>query len=124
MWRENGAATVAAIVGKSVMSTVTLAEVATKVVNATLKDHPHADPAPLAEEARAALKALGVQFLPFSAYQAQLAGRLHRPKANLALGDRACLALALSLDLPVYTGDQKWRTHKLAPPEAKVELIR
>jgi ribonuclease VapC len=28
--------------------------------------------------------------------------------AGLSLGDRACVALALELDLPVFTADQSW----------------
>jgi len=56
------------------------------------------------------------QILPFSAQHARTAGSLitqTRP-SGLSLGDRACLALALALDAPVYTADRSWKNLKLA----------
>jgi PIN domain nuclease of toxin-antitoxin system len=55
---------------------------------------------------------------PFTAEQARIAGTLiqkTRP-LGLSLGDRACLALAIALDAPVYTTDQLWRKLKLRIP--------
>lgn len=42
--------------------------------------------------------------------QARRAGLLHRQtrERGLSLGDRACLALAVSLGLPVMTADRAW----------------
>src|SRR5256885_854698 len=40
---------------------------------------------------------------------------------GLALGDRACLALALSLHAPIYTADSSWSKLKIA---ARIHLIR
>ena len=41
---------------------------------------------------------------------------------GLSLGDRACLATALQLDLPVYTADKVWA--ELDIPNLKLKLIR
>lgn len=46
----------------------------------------------------------------FSAEQAKTAGdlTLQTRALGLSLGDRACLALALSMNAPVYTTDRSW----------------
>jgi PIN domain nuclease of toxin-antitoxin system len=48
---------------------------------------------------------------PFTPAQAKLAGSLivQTRSRGLSLGDRACLALAITLNAPVYTADQAWR---------------
>jgi PIN domain nuclease of toxin-antitoxin system len=55
---------------------------------------------------------------PFTAEQARIAGTLIQKTRSLglSLGDRACLALAIALDAPVYTTDQLWRKLKLGIP--------
>ncbi len=63
------------------------------------------------------------QVIPFSASQARLAASLitmGKP-FGLSLGDRACLALALERNLPVYTADQIWA--KLNLP-LKIHILR
>ena len=47
---------------------------------------------------------------PFTERQAALVAHLRVPTrhAGLSLGDRACLALALELGVPVYTTDRNW----------------
>jgi PIN domain nuclease of toxin-antitoxin system len=40
---------------------------------------------------------------------------------GLSLGDRACLALALSLKAPVYTADKSWKKLKAG---ARIHIIR
>jgi ribonuclease VapC len=40
---------------------------------------------------------------------------------GLSLGDRACLALAIALDAPVYTTDRLWKKLKLSIP---IHLLR
>ena len=50
------------------------------------------------------------EVVPFDEMQAWDAGRL-RPYTRalgLSVADRACLALARTLDLPVLTGDRAW----------------
>ena len=55
---------------------------------------------------------------PFSAEQAKVAGSLvEKTRAlRLSLGDRACLALAIVLNAPVYTTDRPWKKLKLGIP--------
>jgi len=40
---------------------------------------------------------------------------------GLSLGDRSCLALALTLNVPVYTTEQAWRNLKVGVP---IHVIR
>ena len=63
------------------------------------------------------------QVLPFDSEQAKIAGDITvqtRP-FGLSLGDRACLALALSINAPVYTAERTWKKLKLQVP---VHVIR
>jgi ribonuclease VapC len=55
---------------------------------------------------------------PFTVEQARIAGTLIQKTRSLglSLGDRACLALAIALDAPVYTTDQLWKKLKLGVP--------
>ena len=63
-----------------------------------------------AADAEAALLTLDCKSEPFRREEALLAGRLREStrQAGLSLGDRACLALALSLGLPVLTAERAW----------------
>lgn len=63
------------------------------------------------------------QVFAFSSEQAKNAGSLiaQTRASGLSLGDRACLALAMELNAPVYTTDRSWKNLKLAIP---VHLIR
>lgn len=60
---------------------------------------------------------------PFTAEQAKIAGSLVQKTKGLglSLGDRACLALAMVLNAPVYTTDQPWKKLKLGIP---IHVIR
>jgi ribonuclease VapC len=55
---------------------------------------------------------------PFTAEHARLAGALvaQTRALGLSLGDRACLALALTLKAPVYTTDKTWKSLRLGIP--------
>ena len=60
---------------------------------------------------------------PFDEEQGRLSGTLldqTRP-LGLSLGDRACLALGITMNLPVYTGDRIWKKLRLNIP---IHLIR
>lgn len=63
------------------------------------------------------------QVFPFTETQAEIAGvlRSSTQKAGLSLGDRACLALGLALNAPVYTADKAWKTINV---RCDVRLIR
>jgi ribonuclease VapC len=64
-----------------------------------------------------------IRVFPFTLEDAWLLAKL-RPvtrKQGLSLGDRACLALALRLTLPVLTADRLWTQFELP---IKIKLIR
>ena len=69
------------------------------------------------------LESLGLAFEPFSAVQAEIAGRLKERtrRYGLSLGDRACLALGSDRGGPVYTADRAWTQLHLG---VEVETIR
>ncbi|MCE5360924.1 MAG: type II toxin-antitoxin system VapC family toxin [Acidithiobacillus sp.] len=54
--------------------------------------------------------ALGVQFADFTPRQAEIAAKLWPQTRDhgLSLADRACLALAIDKELPVWTADRVW----------------
>jgi len=101
------------ILSQAVGSTVNLAEVQGKLVDGGLP----ADKAWLAT-----LRSVR-EAVPFTAEHARMAGSLitQTRSLGLSLGDRACLALALELDAPVYTADRSWRNLKLG---IKIHVIR
>lgn len=81
-------------------STVNLAEVHSKLVSRGGKS----------EEAWEDAHGAVHEFIPFTEEQARTVGDLI-PKTRpfgLSLGDRACLALALTLNAAVYTTDRAW----------------
>ncbi|MBW4515156.1 MAG: hypothetical protein KME11_08015 [Timaviella obliquedivisa GSE-PSE-MK23-08B] len=61
--------------------------------------------------------------LPFTTEQAELAASLWTTTKplGLSLGDRACLALAITFNLPVVTADQAWEGLSLT---IAVQMIR
>jgi PIN domain nuclease of toxin-antitoxin system len=62
--------------------------------------------------------------IPFDLEQAKNCAELHPlvKSKGLSLGDRACLATAIQLGLPVYTADKIWA--ELDLPNVKIKLIR
>jgi PIN domain nuclease of toxin-antitoxin system len=88
------------------MSTVNLAE----ALSTLAKNG--ADPVAFAADlTRGGLLGGAITVQPFTVADAIEAARL-RPltiDAGLSLGDRACIAQAARLDLPVLTSDQDWR---------------
>lgn len=101
---ESGAEEVQAVIGRSVVSAVNVAEVAGK-----LADHGMSD--------AGIRKALGIGFdaLPFGAEETALMPKLRRAtkKHGLSLGDRCCLATAMVNGCPVLTADQAWAKVKV-----------
>lgn len=59
----------------------------------------------------------------FGPEHARLAGDLwaRTKHLGLSLGDRACLALAIALDAPVYTTDKLWKNLKV---NVRIHVIR
>lgn len=82
------------------ISTVNLAEVYAKVVAAGQQ----------VEAVAVRLLALGLSAIPFTEEDARVTADLYMPTRpmGLSLGDRACLALGLRLNLPVLTADRAW----------------
>jgi len=110
---EAGSRTVLALKDRSAVSTVNLAEVKSKLVLRGL--------APA--EAWAVALSFSNEVFSFDSEQASIAGALvefTRPY-GLSLGERACLALALVLDAPVYTTDKTWANLDLG---VQVHLLR
>jgi ribonuclease VapC len=61
--------------------------------------------------------------VPFDEHQARITGDLitQTRSLGLSLGDRACLALAIALDAPVYTAEKVWKRVKAGIP---IHVIR
>ena len=101
------------MLASSAASTVNLAEVQTKLVNAGWS------PAQAWEDATSPVR----EIISFDSKQARIAGdlALDTKHLGLSLGDRACLALGLELDAPVYTTKRIWKQLKL---DVGVHVIR
>jgi PIN domain nuclease of toxin-antitoxin system len=97
----------------AVSSTVNLAEVQSKLVNRGLS------PA----SAWAAALVPVEEAIPFTSEHAKVAGSMIAETCalGLSLGDRACLALGLALQAPVYTADRSWKSLKLG---VRIHVIR
>lgn len=110
---EPGGEQVREVLAHSVMSTVNWAEVIGKARDDGV------DTRGLRED----LASLGLALQPFSADQAEIAGRLKERtrRFGLSLGDRACLALGSDRGETVYTVDRAWLQLALG---VDVETIR
>jgi PIN domain nuclease of toxin-antitoxin system len=113
VFREPGHDVVDAVMGNSIMTSVNLAEVASK-----LSDRGYTE-----ETIRWTLSQLAVEVIAFSRVTATESGLLRSATRSLglSLGDRACLALAIERGVPALTADRRWTS---ARTKAKVELIR
>jgi PIN domain nuclease of toxin-antitoxin system len=112
---EPGAEQVAEMLlaGSCVLLSVNLAEVLTRLADWQV---------PLVE-ANARLDALNLRIVPFDRVLAQRTAELRQPTRHLglSLGDRACLALAQSLQATVITADRPWLKLELG---IAIECIR
>jgi ribonuclease VapC len=98
---EPGSDIVAGYIGEAAISSVNLAEVASKLTDRNFT----------ALELQSMLVGPALQVFPFDEPQAIQAGLRRAATRNrgLSLGDRACLALARHLHLPVVTSDGAWK---------------
>jgi len=110
---EEGTGLVQDLLPQSVISTVNLAEVVTRL---SLLGMPEG-------EIREALTMLGLEIIPFDEEQAFRAGLLsaYTKPLGLSLGDRACLALALTTHAIVLTSDRDWKKLDIG---VEISLIR
>ncbi|MFQ5765342.1 MAG: type II toxin-antitoxin system VapC family toxin [Rhodospirillales bacterium] len=97
---EPGRDVVMAHVPGGTMSAVNIAEVVDKLSASGMDE----------VEVRTFVSTLGVEIVPFDEELAFSTGMLHPVTRHrgLSLGDRACLALAGLLELPVLTADRAW----------------
>ena len=111
--QENGSEEVSQFIGNAAISTVNLSEVVAKLAEAGIPE----------EDISQILSSLSLEVVLFSEEQALKAGML-RPSTKskgLSLGDRACLALGISLNLPILTTDRLWSSLSL---EVEVRVLR
>lgn len=111
--QEPGMSRVEAVLAESCMSTVNYCEVLGKLIDAGMPE----------QDARESVELLNVEIVGFDADLARLAAVL-RPKTKnlgLSLGDRSCLALALSRRNTAVTCERVWPKLKVG---VKIELIR
>lgn len=101
------------LLSDAVTSTVNLAEVHGKLVGVGLSE----------EEAWEAAVSPVREAVPFSSEHARIAGGLvMKTRAlGLSLGDRACLAVGMTLKAPVFTADRSWKKLKIG---VRIHVIR
>ena len=110
---EPGAERVAKALARTVVSAVNLSEVVAWLSRSDLKD----------SEISRTVNDLDLDISPFDTELAMSAGLLSRAtkRFGLSFGDRACLALAQRLAVPVLTTDRNWSTLRVG---VKIEVIR
>jgi PIN domain nuclease of toxin-antitoxin system len=113
LFREEGHERVAEIIDDSCLSTVNLSE----VIGRFVRDG-HDGPTVLRR-----LAASPIKIVTFSAADASRAASLipKTERLGLSLGDRACLALAMTRGIPAVTADRSWKRLALGVP---VRVIR
>ena len=102
-----------AMLNKAVISTVNWTEVIQKAIARNIS----------VDDLDNELAVVGLSFFSFDRQQARIAGSLWQQtkELGLSLGDRACLALAIHLDLPVLTADKIWQQLDI---RVSIQLIR
>lgn len=110
---EPGGDVVEGVLAVAVMSSMNWAEVVQKSLAAEVN----------VDGMREDLEALGLEIVPFTPEDGEMAGRLwlQTRQVGFSLGDRACLSLGMRLDVPILTSDRVWATIGLA---LDVQVIR
>lgn len=111
---ETGADQVEKLLGSIVMSCVNVSEVATILFNNEMSIQDFKD----------SILPLISTIVPFNEEQALMTASLQKKTRSkgLSLGDRACIALGIHLQVPIYTADKIWAD--LALEHADIRLIR
>ena len=99
--QERGSSVIKAVIRESAISTVNLAEVLAKGVHYGSS---------LGESVLKLTSPGGLRTMDFTVEDARASADLRKQTRSLGLsmGDRACLALALRLGVPVFTTDRVW----------------
>lgn len=113
IWNEPGSDIVLDRIDGAVMSAVNYAEVLTKISDRGIDSKP----------AKVLLASLAIETIDFDKAQAETSSQLRSQTRHhgLSLGDRACIALAMTKDWPVLTADKVWAELKLS---VEVQLVR
>ena len=112
IYQETGAETVEPLLKTSLVSSVNLAEVCTKLAEKNVLDKQAIDD----------FQKLGLEIVDFDLEQAVKVAEL-RPLTKhlgLSLGDRSCLALAMLRNTVAVTADKSWKKLSLC----EIEVIR
>ena len=112
--KEPGGEVVQPMIHRAVISTVNLTEVLTVLQKFSLKT----------EETLESITTMIKSVSAFTIEQSKQAADLHEltKRKGLSLGDRACLALGMTLKAPVYTADKIWKELNLE--DIEIQLIR
>lgn len=110
---ESGADIVEALIGRIIMSSANVSEVAAFLLRKDIS----------LEECKEYIEPFVETIVPFDLKHAYNAAALQKQTANkgLSLGDRACLALGIQTGYPVYTADKVWLELDL---DCRIILIR
>lgn len=112
--QEQGAEIIKPLLKFSVMSAVNIAECLTALQRTRI----------LPQEALILITDIIATIIPFdleqAGYVAELQSRVQHK--GLSLGDRACIALGIKLQVPIYTADRIWAELQL--DGADIKLIR
>lgn len=112
--KEPGAESIIDLLPYAVMSAVNYAEVTTVLSKLEMTS----------DIIENILKNIISHIMPFDQSQALVTGTLQRQTKTkgLSLGDRACIALGIHLQAPIYTADKVWADLDLE--QADIRLIR
>jgi ribonuclease VapC len=113
IWNEPGSDMVLDHVDGAVISAVNYAEVLTKISDRGVDG----------KRASALLASLAIETIAFDKAQAETSGQIRSQTRHLglSLGDRACIALAMTKGWPVLTADKAWAELTLS---VQVLLVR
>lgn len=111
---ETGTEIIKPLLKFSVMSVVNVTEVLSVLQRANIPP----------EEGSVLITDIVTTIVPFDLEQGEQAARLHPlvQSQGLSLADRACIALGIKLQIPIYTADRIWNELQLA--HANIKLIR
>ena len=120
---ETGADIIESLIGNIIISSVNVTEVASKlcdIVGNIKEDDQHR----LQTIREMAIEPFVRSVISFDQELAYIAAglRAQTKHKGLSLGDRACLATAIKLSLPVYTADKIWQ--QLNIPNLEIKVIR